>query len=755
MAVRLHTNLGLVPEDERLEASPDAVLVQEPTVGATARSKGSLYAIASARGATVRARDGTRLLLETIQREYYYDESAGIPICLQKAIRTANRRLAHRRDLHLPPGGLAAVVAVVRDRELYVATVGDADAFLARQGRFLTLPDAERGPGLPTPGDLEVDVWRGELLVGDVVLIGSRELAERLGTEELRQAITTLHPGPAARHLHNRLVAQGTQGSDAVMVVEASEVPATRVEHQLVPVRPAAPLAGAPDHSPIPLADSVVGGVTAVRGTARRATDAGATALVAHHDRGLDLLPRRGPSPQRVRSVTDRRAAERRVATAVLGVLVLVLFVGVGYWLVSGGLRGKTAEIQKVNSGEDALATAREQIGQVFGGGSDLVKADPQQALTILRTAWRELDQAQQAGAAAGIVEFYQEQVSAGLDQLYFTVQTAATTLVTMSKLDPAADLSGLVLGPDGAAYSIDRAAHTVVRFDLAKKTASVVVREGDGGADGVGDPWLLTVGGPDVVIVDHNGGVWRWRPADRNGHGTLGLIVMNHSVTWGNGLTDVETFVHDTDAGLYNLYVVDPSSQQILRYAPAADGSGFPSDPTGYLATAQDVSGFEQVFIDGDIYALSTSTVTHFVNGRPDSGFSLDTPPDDQDLRPGHDYRLMTASSTRGQGTLYLYDATHQRIVAFDKATGAYKGEYVAAVGTPQLVDLRGMFLLDPGGGATPSIVWVTGDRLMVTPLQPGQAGASASPTPTASPHATRRPAATRRPSPRATARP
>ena len=389
MAVRLHTNLGLVPEDERLEASPDAVLVQEPTIGATARSKGSLYAIASARGATVRAREGTRLLLETIQREYYYDKSAGIPICLQKAIRTANRRLAHRRDLHLPPGGLAAVVAVVRDRELYVATVGDADAFLARQGRLLTLPDAERGPGLPTPGDLEVDVWRGELLVGDVVLIGSRELAERLGTEELRQAITTLHPGPAARHLHNRLVAQGTQGSDAVMVIEASEVPATRVEHQLVPVRPAAPLAGAPDHSPIPLADSVVGGVTAVRGTARRASDAGATALVALLDRGLDLLPRRGPSPQRVRSVTDRRAAERRVATAVLGVLVLVLFVGVGYWLVSGGLRGKTAEIQKVNSGEDALATAREQIGQVFGGGSDLVKADPQQALTILRTAWR------------------------------------------------------------------------------------------------------------------------------------------------------------------------------------------------------------------------------------------------------------------------------------------------------------------------------------------------------------------------------
>jgi len=756
MAVRLHTNLGLVPESERLEASPDAVLVQEPTIGATARSKGSLFAIASVRGANQRAREGTRMLLETVRREYYYDESAGIPICLEKAVRTANRRLVHRRDLHLPAGrGIGAVVAVVRERELYVATVGDADAFLARQGRFLTLPEVDRGPGLPTRDDLHVDVWRGEMLVGDVLLLATGELAERLGTEELRQAITTLRPGPAAQHLHNRLVAEGGDGSDAVMVIEASEVPATRVEHHLVPVRPAEPLAGAPDRSPIPLADSVVGGVTAVRGTAQRAGDAGASALLAFFDRLLEYLPRRGPAKQRVRSATDRRAAERRAATTMLGVLAMVLLVGLGYWLLSGGLQGKTAEIQKVNSGEDALAAAQQQISQVFGGGGNLVKADPAQALATLRAAWRQLDLAQQAGVTAGTVQFYRSQVSAGLDQLYKTVQTSATTLVTMKKLDPAADLSSLVLGPDGAAYSIDRAAHTVVRFDLVRKTVSVVVREGAGGANGVGDPWLLSTGGPDVVIVDHNGGVWRWRPADKVGHGTLGLIVMNHSVTWGNDIRDVETYVHNADAGLYNLYVVDPSSKQILRYAPAADGSGFPSDPTGYLATAQDVSGFEQLFIDGDIYALSTSTVTRFVNGRPDAGFTLDTPPDDQDLRPGHDYRLMTASATRGLGTVYVYDATHSRIVAFDKATGAYVGEYIAAEGTPKFQDVRGMFLLDPGGGKTPSIVWVTKDRLMVTLLQPAATGAAASPSPSPSPRATKRPAATRRPSPRPTTRP
>ncbi len=322
MAVRFHTNLGFVPEDEQLESSPDTVLVQEPTVGAIGRSKGNLYAIATARGASERARDATRLVLETIGREYYYDESAGIPICLEKAIRTANSRLAHRRDLHLPAGGgIALAVAVLREHELYVASVGDADAFLARQGQFRTLPAGDRGPGLPTAGPLRIDVWRGELLAGDVLLLASGELAARLGTKELRRAITTLHPALAAQHLHNRLVAEGGDGSDALLVVEASEAPAPHVEHQLVPVRPAEPLTGTMERSPIPLADSVADGGTAVRGSAGRAGNAGAGVFVGLVDRAVKLVTRRSPDDQHVRSATDRWTGERRLATAVLAVL--------------------------------------------------------------------------------------------------------------------------------------------------------------------------------------------------------------------------------------------------------------------------------------------------------------------------------------------------------------------------------------------------------------------------------------------------
>lgn len=755
MAVRLHTKIGVVPDDDRLASSPDAVLVHEPAIGATFRSKGGLYAVVTAREGDGRMHDATSFVAEEIDRQYYYDESAGIAICLEKAIRAAGKRLGHRRDAHsLAEGSVGVVVAVIRERELYVATAGQGDAFLARQGRFLTLPAVDRGQGLPTEGELHVDVWRGEFLVGDTLVLSSPEMAKRLGTEELRRSITSLHPDSAARHLHHQLVAEGGATSDAILVIEATEVPATRIERTLVPVKPAEPLAGAPDTSPIPLADTVAAGANAARGGAQRVGAAGASAVTGLVGSMLGVLPRRSAAYRRVTPRAARWSAQQRAATGLLGVLGIVLLAGLAIWVLSGGLGGDSRRITTANQGEAALADARSQIDQVFGGGADLVAGDPQRALTLLRGAWAKLDEAEKNGVLAGELTPLRDQVTAGLDRLYMVVRTNSTIVATLRTLSPKADLADLVRGPDGAAYTIDRSTHAVIRIDVAKKTALVVVRQGDGGGNGVGDPWILAVGGPDLVIVDHNDAVWRWRPSDKAGHGTLAQLQVRGKVTWGNDIRDVGTYVRNFDAGLYNLYVVDPSSKQILRYAPAADGSGYPSDPTGYLATASDVSGYEQLFIDGDIYALESGTVIRLVNGRPDD-FAPAVPPDDADLRPGHSYALMTASAAQRAGRLYVYDSMHARILAFDKEIGGLVEQYIAADGQPPFTDVRGMYLVEGATGKPSTLVWAGPDRLYTTVLRPAPApGSQASPAPSASPRAsgTTRPSGTARP--RATAR-
>ena len=98
MSSRLALKYGLVSEEDRLSNSSDAVLVTEPTTGSKARTKGSLYLVVTSKTTGGKTRDACRLVADTIRREYYYDESAGIAIVLEKAIRAANRRLRHSRE---------------------------------------------------------------------------------------------------------------------------------------------------------------------------------------------------------------------------------------------------------------------------------------------------------------------------------------------------------------------------------------------------------------------------------------------------------------------------------------------------------------------------------------------------------------------------------------------------------------------------------------------------------------------------------
>ena len=293
MAVRLHMKLGVVAEHDRLADSPDTLVVVEPSVGSVARSKGHLYLLVTSRISSRHALEATRLAAETIRNEYYYDESAGIRVCLQKAIATANKRLAHQADrLGLKTtdgnGPIGIGVAVVRGSEMYVATVGPAEAYLIRQARLSTLPDPHRERGLPS-GDLEPDVWRGEISVGDSLILVSPNVIAKLGADELKDAMLTLHPQSAMEHLHHRFVAADGSGSDGAIAFEATEVSSTSRARTLVPVRPAEPLAGAPDRSPIPLADNVQAAGVAVSAAA------GSAKIAAGWRGRAGVRPRPGP----------------------------------------------------------------------------------------------------------------------------------------------------------------------------------------------------------------------------------------------------------------------------------------------------------------------------------------------------------------------------------------------------------------------------------------------------------------------------
>lgn len=721
MSSRLQIKYGLVADEDRLSSSSDALIVTEPTTGSKARTKGSLYLIATSRQAGGRTREACKLVADSIRREYYYDESAGIAIVLEKAIRASNRRLRHSREgAGLPIGAIGIALAVVRGNELYVATCGEADGYLVRSARLL-MPEHDSGSGLPATDSLKVDVWRGEFSVGDSLVLCSRNMVEVVGTEELKNAVVTLHPQSAAEHLHHLFVAAGGEGSDAVLAIEATEVSLAKVEHRLVPVSPSEPLAGAPIASPIPLADKVAGAASAVQERAVAARSALRERVSGGVNRVLDLMPQRRTSFRRITAASSRRETQRRIALAILGFIGVVAVIGAGLWYWP--MRGERP-IDQINQGEAALADAVDQANEVFGP-DDLLLTDPDLALSLLRESWSNLAIARQAQVDPQTANQLDARLRVGLDTLYATTIVSATQLYAAPE---GSHVAALTQGPDNAAYAI--VGETVVRADPVTGAVTTVIQAGDGSGGGIGAPRLLARGGPDLLILDEGGDLWRWRPS-----GALGEVRLSGEQVWDETVVDFQAFIINPDQGLYRIYVPYPKTSQILRYDPTADGGGFSVPVPYFISESVDVAKFRQLYVDGDVYAVTRDNLEQYLSGRQ-TAFSLDPPPDDGDMRPGHEYALLGATGVRGDGDLYVWDKLWSRVLLYDKAAGAYSTQYLGADGAPPLSDLTGMYVVDRGHVEPPLLIFATPGGLFSVELGPG-----AVPEPSQSPTASETP--------------
>jgi hypothetical protein len=753
VAARLQLKLGAVTEQDQLADSPDSVVVVEPSVGSVGRTKGNLYLLVTSRVPGRRAREATRMVADTIRNEYFYDESAGIRQCLTKVLAVANKRLAHQADRYGfgqdgEAGPVGVAVAVVRGRELYVATVGPAEAFLIRQARLSTLPDPNRDRGLPVEG-LEPEVWRGELSVGDALCLVSANVVARVGTDALKDALVTLHPQSAIEHLHARFVAADGSGSDGAVAFEASEVGSTHKSRTLVPVRPDEPLAGAPDRSPIPLADSVTAGAAAIGAGATRARSAAGNRFQRAVWRLQDLLPHRRIAGRRVTGTAARMETQRRAAVALIAFVAVAGALVFGVYAV-GGQRQPLEEIKSLTAAEQAFEAAREAMADVSGPGVDLIEDDPRRALELLTAAYEELDRAENAGYPIAQILPLREEALAGLDRLYGVAKIRSSELFSFPAEDNV-ELTALVRGYDGAPYVLDAANKTVWRIDLAKKQAKAVLKAGQKikGVK-VDDPKHLTIGGPDVLALDAKNTLWRWRPVpSRPGKGTAARIPTKGSSSWGDDIVDIATFVSNFDAAFYKLYLVDPSEQNITVLEPRNDGSGYSDRPRDRLPTDRPVDTITDLLIDGDIYVAEAGAVERLI---PATGWKPELPGDTQ-LRPRSAYTLLGSPlqanglPAKGFGTLYAFDAANRRVVAFDKKDGGYLGQYLLAGDDPAWSGLRGFEVLPRADAEAPATMWwisSTGLHSAVLEAAPDDATASPSPSPSLTAEPTRKPTKT-----------
>jgi hypothetical protein len=723
MSNRLATRIGLPAADERPADAFDLVAFEEPAIGSVARTKGSLFVVVQLTGGNAQLQRAAREAVEGLKRDYYYDLSAGVLQALSRSMAAANRRLYHqRRKLAIPRrSGVSIVAVVVRGREAHVAKLGPASAVIVRDGRMYEVPPSpavrEEDPRVRqrrvagTLGEaLEVEpfTWHGALAAGDRIGLVSRHLALTVGVDELKRALAGMRPSQAVEHLQHVFAIRGGSGSDGLLAVEITELPVTATTHVLEPVRPAEPFAGLPDQSPVPLADAIGRSLHRAGDAAERGKDRFGHALLTVISWILAFVPRRRPEYPKSIPRTAEREAGRRRRLGLVGMAAVAGLLAVGTSVASLPAARPTDAIPRAAAARAAITEAAGLLSSVEErvDGADLVDRDPELATELLAEAHGAVDRAADNGVPASELASFSSRIERRLDALYRVSRVDDPTLV----LDLAAayedtEPADMVTASDGSLWILETGRGRVLRFDPASGAVELVMRAGQSleSGDVPGDPWLIATAATDVVVIDRQRVAWRIDLAERIPR----RMPMNGIEALSPDTTLVAALQHRPPLEIFTFYVVRPETGGIDRWSPpAVIPVTYPDPPQPYLADTPDLDPAlaRDIRVDVNAWLLHADTVTRvdFGSPRDQSDYSLDPPPDAA-VRPGVDYRLLDGATVGDREFLYVYDAAHHRLLAFQRADGAFVRQWLAPTGGPDagvLDDVRGLTVTSVADG-------------------------------------------------------
>ncbi|HJP71893.1 MAG TPA: hypothetical protein VJ975_09260 [Candidatus Limnocylindria bacterium] len=720
MSNRFATRIGLPSAEERPADAHDVVVFHEPSVGAQARTKGSLFMVAQLTGGTPQLARAAAEALESIRNDYYYDLSAGVLVALSKALAGANRRLYHqRRRLAIPRrSGVSVVALVIRGREAHVAKLGPASAVVVRDGRMYEVPPppavSEEDPRVrqrrvaATLGEaLEIEpfTWQGGLAPGDRLALVSRHFAHAVGVEELKRAMVEMRPAQAVEHLQQVFAIRGGAGSDALMAVEVDELPATVTTHHLEPVRPAEPFAGLPDQSPVPLADAIGRGLHRAGDAAEGAKAAAGHGAVTLLSWVLAFVPRRRPEYPRSIPRTAEREEHRRRRLGLVGMIGVAGILAAGATVAALPSVRPTEAIPRAATAREAIAEAVDLVGQVEErvDGADLVDRNPERATELLADAHAAVQRAAGVGVSEQQLQPLRDRIEHRLDALYRVARVSRPDGVvefasSLEDVEPA----DMVAASDGSLWILESGRGRVLRLDPATGELAVIFRAGQAleSGDVPGDPWLIATAATDVVVIDRQRTAWRIDLAERipRPMPLAGIESISGETTL------IGALQHRPPLEIFNLYVVDGETGDMWRWSPpAVIPVTYPDPAEPFLTEPPDLDPRDarDLRVDVNAWLLHADTVTRVDFGSPRSqaDYSLDPPPDAA-VRPRLDYRILDGATVGDREFLYVYDAANARLIGFQRADGAFVRQWMAADGDGWMADVRALSVTSVADG-------------------------------------------------------
>ena len=579
-----------------IRAGSDVIVVSEPTLGATLRTKGRFYFLCEVIPQGKAGAEVAREVADLTREQYEYDLSAGIEVAIRKALRDANRRAAHRlRDQH-GRVTLHAACAVLVNNELYAARIGQAQVFLVRRARLFLPGDAEdeladfvhrtttrRASSLGSDPDLVPSVWKQPVEAGDTLILAGSQAVSALGADALLNAAVTLHPRAAVEHLHERAVADGGSGSESLLFVEISPAPTTapRLAPAPEPVRP-------PEE--VIVAETIRSRIDAIwrrRPRLGRAVGAVASPAAGAVGKsvavGLELLPRRQPAlGGPMTTARERQGRQQRLVTllalALLGVAVIIGAVVVRDYQANSVVAAYNLAV--LNAGND-LDSAQALLDRKPAPDEERARQRLDSARSRIAEAGRSPSaDPRQLAALSARADAISDRLNNVLIDLARLPQGAAT----------GAKVASFTQTPLGL-YAADPGSGTLWRIFESQPgtvTAGPVLRKGTAG---VGTPLLVTSVDNTLYALDDQHKVWR---AEGN---TVVEAAVDGRDAW-KSATALASF-----SG--NLYLLDTAAGQIWRHE---EDRGRFLAAAGVLAQPFAPSALVSFGVDGSVWVVSSA---------------------------------------------------------------------------------------------------------------------------------------------------
>jgi serine/threonine protein phosphatase PrpC len=244
-----HTDIGLTRA-----SNEDDVIAVVPQDRHLLRTKGVLFVVSDGMANHSHGEVASKLTIENVKEYYYQKCQDDIPTTLQEAIKQANSAICQANTAKMVQRakdfdiGATCAAAVLHDRMLYVANVGDSRVYVLHQDQLRQITRdhsqvaqfVERGEITPAQArihekrhliyrwlglpDVEIDLFAEEVCEGDTVILCTDGLCGVVEDEALRAIVEQYDPAEGVQHLIAQANAEGGPDNVTAIVIRISAV---------------------------------------------------------------------------------------------------------------------------------------------------------------------------------------------------------------------------------------------------------------------------------------------------------------------------------------------------------------------------------------------------------------------------------------------------------------------------------------------------------------------------------------------------